>query len=159
MDLNYQLGSHEDGYLLQAWFTSPWTTDQVWEKVATSPGIKSWFDELSYDDAYETLIFYMPEHDFKEEMKVLTYQAPQTVAFEWAGAVVTFEVSPSQEGSLLRFQEVMPLTFDNPVNDLSGWMIHMTRLLHELNGQEVPSIHSLKDSIQAMIQADLDQLS
>lgn len=158
MELKYLLNKHEDHYLLQVAFETQADQQTLWQTIATSQGVKQWFLELSYDQDYKTLIFSMPELDFREEMAILAYQPESKVSFDWAGAQVDFAFSSADQGGRLVFAETMPFDFPNPENDMAGWLVHLTRLQAYFNGQDQPTIDAIKGPVEAALRVRLAEL-
>jgi len=126
------------GYLVKA------DLAESWDLIASNAGFAKWFPQLRIEG--DKLIFEM--EDFREEMDLLTYQENQVIAYDWDGAKVSFQFENRNQGSYIRFEEVIPKDFgnefSNAAKDMTGWLVQNEFLSERLNGQDVPDRAALR---------------
>lgn len=120
--------------------------ETIFQYLATTEGISQWFPQLSFkqEDNQLYLLFDMGDGTF-EKMKVYELKKDEKIVFEWAGGDVAFQLSDTDEGTLLKLKETLPLSFGTVSQDFTGWYFHMGNIkrisetgeIEEMNKQEL----------------------
>ena len=130
--------SLEKDYHLSIAYTVKADLAESWDLIASNAGFAKWFPQLRIEG--DKLIFEMD--DFREEMEFLAYQENQVIAYDWDGAKVSFQFENRDQGSYIRFEELIPKDFgnefSNAAKDMTGWLVQNEFLSALLNGQEEP---------------------
>ena len=134
----------EKDYHLSIAYTVKADLAESWDLIASNAGFAKWFPQLRIEE--DKLIFEM--EDFREEMELLVYQENQVIAYDWDGAKVSFHFENRDQGSYIRFEELIPKDFGNEfskaANDMTGWLVQNEFLSERLNGQEEPDRAALR---------------
>lgn len=142
--MKVQLISLEKDYHLSIGYQVKADLAESWDLIASNAGFAKWFPQLRIEG--DKLIFEM-EH-FREEMDLLAYQENQVIAYDWDGAKVSFQFENRDQGSYIRFEEVIPKDFgnefSNAAKDMTGWLVQNEFLSERLNGQEEPDRAALR---------------
>ena len=142
--MKVQLISLEKDYHLSIAYAVKADLAESWDLIASNAGFAKWFPQLRIEG--DKLIFEM-EH-FREEMDLLAYQENQVIAYDWDGAKVSFQFENRDQGSYIRFEEVIPKDFgnefSNAAKDMTGWLVQNEFLSERLNGQEEPDRAALR---------------
>ena len=129
--------SLEKDYHLSIAYTVKADLAESWQLIASDAGFAKWFPQLRIEG--DKLIFEM--EDFREEMELLVYQENQVIAYDWDGAKVSFHFENRDQGSYIRFEELIPKDFgnefSNAAKDMTGWLVQNEFLSALLNGQDV----------------------
>ena len=136
--------SLEKDYHLSIAYTVKADLAESWDLIASNAGFAKWFPQLRIEG--DKLIFEM--EDFREEMEILAYQENQVIAYDWDGARVSFQFENRDQGSYIRFEELIPKNFgnefSNAAKDMTGWLVQNEFLSALLNGQEEPDRAALR---------------
>ena len=136
--MKVQLISLEKDYHLSIAYAVKADLAESWDLIASNAGFAKWFPQLRIEG--DKLIFEM--EDFREEMDLLTYQEKQVIAYDWDGAKVSFHFEERDQGTDIRFEELIPKDFGNEFSnaqkDMTGWLVQNEFLSALLNGQEEP---------------------
>ena len=83
--------------------------------------------------------------DFHEIMPIILKKEMEIIKFEWSNAVVKFEIRNEGNKSRVSFKEIIPMEFkgNDPLNDMVGWTIYMTRLEKIFNNEKAEEVESL----------------
>ena len=142
--MKVQLNSLEKDYHLSIAYPVKADLAESWDLIASNAGFAKWFPQLRIEG--DKLIFEMD--DFREEMELLAYQENQVIAYDWDGAKVSFQFENRNQGSYIRFEEVIPKDFgnefSNAAKDMTGWLVQNEFLSERLNGQDVPDRAALR---------------
>ena len=142
--MKVQLNSLEKDYHLSTGYQVKADLAESWDLIASNAGFAKWFPQLRIEE--DKLIFEMD--DFREEMELLAYQENQVIAYDWDGAKVSFQFENRDQGSYIRFEEVIPKDFgnefSNAAKDMTGWLVQNEFLSERLNGQEEPDRAALR---------------
>lgn len=142
--MKVQLISLEKDYHLSIAYPVKADLAESWDLIASNAGFAKWFPQLRIEG--DKLIFEMD--DFREEMEFLAYQENQVIAYDWDGAKVSFQFENRDQGSYIRFEEVIPKDFgnefSNAAKDMTGWLVQNEFLSERLNGQEEPDRAALR---------------
>ena len=142
--MKVQLISLEKDYHLSIAYAVKADLAESWDLIASNAGFAKWFHQLRIEG--DKLIFEM-EH-FREEMEILAYQENQVIAYDWDGARVSFQFENRDQGSYIRFEELIPKNFgnefSNAAKDMTGWLVQNEFLSALLNGQDVPDRAALR---------------
>ena len=134
----------EKDYHLSIAYTVKADLAESWDLIASNAGFAKWFPQLRIEE--DKLIFEM--EDFREEMELLVYQENQVIAYDWDGAKVSFHFENRDQGSYIRFEELIPKDFgnefSNAAKDMTGWLVQNEFLSALLNGQEEPDRAALR---------------
>ena len=134
----------EKDYHLSIAYTVKADLAESWDLIASNAGFAKWFPQLRIEG--DKLIFEM--EDFREEMDLLTYQEKQVIAYDWDGAKVSFHFEERDQGTDIRFEELIPKDFGNEFSnaqkDMTGWLVQNDFLSELLNGQEEPDRAALR---------------
>ena len=134
----------EKDYHLSIAYTVKADLAESWDLIASNAGFAKWFPQLRIEG--DKLIFEM--EDFREEMELLVYQENQVIAYDWDGAKVSFHFENRDQGSYIRFEELIPKDFgnefSNAAKDMTGWLVQNEFLSALLNGQEEPDRAALR---------------
>jgi uncharacterized protein YndB with AHSA1/START domain len=93
--------------------------EKVFEYLATTEGISSWFPELSFQGDQEVL-FDRGDGTY-ERMNVLSREENHTISYEWGTGKVTFQLVEHDGKTKLTFTEVLPFSFGAVSQDFAGW--------------------------------------
>ena len=142
--MKVQLISLEKDYHLSIAYAVKADLAESWDLIASNAGFAKWFPQLRIEG--DKLIFEM--EDFREEMENLAYQENQVIAYDWDGARVSFQFENRDQGSYIRFEELIPKNFgnefSNAAKDMTGWLVQNEFLSALLNGQEEPDRAALR---------------
>ena len=142
--MKVQLISLEKDYHLSIGYQVKADLAESWDLIASNAGFAKWFPQLRIEG--DKLIFEM--EDFREEMDLLAYQENQVIAYDWNGARVSFQFENRDQGSYIRFEELIPKDFgnefSNAAKDMTGWLVQNEFLSALLNGQEEPDRAALR---------------
>ena len=142
--MNVQLISLEKDYHLSIGYQIKADLAESWYLIASNAGFAKWFPQLRIEE--DKLIFEM--EDFREEMELLVYQENQVIAYDWDGAKVSFHFVERDQGTDIRFEELIPKDFgnefSNAAKDMTGWLVQNEFLSALLNGQEEPDRAALR---------------
>ena len=142
--MKVQLISLEKDYHLSIGYQVKADLAESWDLIASNAGFTKWFPQLWIEG--DKLIFEMD--DFREEMEFLAYQENQVIAYDWDGAKVSFHFENRDQGSYIRFEELIPKDFgnefSNAAKDMTGWLVQNEFLSERLNGQEEPDRAALR---------------
>ena len=142
--MKVQLNSLEKDYHLSIGYLVKADLAESWDLIASNAGFAKWFPQLRIEG--DKLIFEM--EDFREEMDLLAYQENQVIAYDWDGAKVSFHFENRDQGSYIRFEELIPKDFgnefSNAAKDMTGWLVQNEFLSALLNGQEEPDRAALR---------------
>ena len=142
--MKVQLNSLEKDYHLSIAYAVKADLAESWDLIASNAGFAKWFPQLRIEG--DKLIFEM--EDFREEMEILAYQENQVIAYDWDGARVSFQFENRDQGSYIRFEELIPKNFgnefSNAAKDMTGWLVQNEFLSALLNGQEEPDRAALR---------------
>lgn len=142
--MKVQLNSLEKDYHLSIAYPVKADLAESWDLIASNAGFAKWFPQLRIEG--DKLIFEMD--DFREEMELLAYRENQVIAYDWDGAKVSFQFENRNQGSYIRFEEVIPKDFgnefSNAAKDMTGWLVQNEFLSERLNGQDVPDRAALR---------------
>ena len=135
--MKVQLISLEKDYHLSIGYQVKADLAESWDLIASNAGFTKWFPQLWIEG--DKLIFEMD--DFREEMEFLAYQENQVITYDWDGARVSFQFENRDQGSYIRFEELIPKNFgnefSNAAKDMTGWLVQNEFLSALLNGQDV----------------------
>ena len=149
--MNVQLISLEKDYHLSIAYAVKADLAESWDLIASNAGFAKWFPQLRIEE--DKLIFEM--EDFREEMELLVYQENQVIAYDWDGAKVSFHFEERDQGTDIRFEELIPKDFGNEFStaqkDLAGWLVQNECLTAILNQQKLPDIDQARKKWQAFV--------
>lgn len=100
--------------------------ETVFNLLATSEGISSWFPQLSLDDDKDAsaVLFDMGDGTF-EKMALLDFTTNEAIAFEWSAGKVDFKLEDTDNGTSLTLTETLPIDFTALPQDFTGWYVQM----------------------------------
>lgn len=153
--MKVQLISLEKDYHLSIAYPVKADLAESWDLIASNAGFAKWFPQLRIEG--DKLIFEMEE--FREEMDLLAYQENQVIAYDWDGARVSFQFENRDQGSYIRFEELIPKDFgnefSNAAKDMTGWLVQNEFLSALLNGQEEPGRAALRAKWSTFVEEHL----
>ena len=153
--MKVQLNSLEKDYHLSIAYPVKADLAESWDLIASNAGFAKWFPQLRIEG--DKLIFEMD--DFREEMELLAYQENQVIAYDWDGARVSFQFENRDQGSYIRFEELIPKDFgnefSNAAKDMTGWLVQNEFLSALLNGQEEPGRAALRAKWSTFVEEHL----
>ncbi|HEM5491152.1 TPA: SRPBCC domain-containing protein [Streptococcus suis] len=131
--------------------------EEVWNLLATDSGFARWFPQLRVEGA--KLVFEM--EDFRETMDLLTYQPQEKIAYTWDTAKVSFSLSQQEQGTLIVFEEEIPVDFGNDYadaqKDMTGWLVQNECIQLLLQEQDLPDHLPLQEKWAAFLEEELKQ--
>ena len=149
--MKVQLISLEKDYHLSIAYAVKADLAESWDLIASNAGFAKWFPQLRIEG--DKLIFEM--EDFREEMDLLAFQEEQVIAYDWDGAKVSFHFEERDQGTDIRFEELIPKDFGNEFSnaqkDLAGWLVQNECLTAILNQQKLPDIDQARKKWQAFV--------
>lgn len=111
--MNFSIQKVENHYFLEMNYTVSQTPDAVWQWLATTEGFKKWFPQLQIEvtepDTLPLLVFVM--ENFRQEMKLLSYEAPHNIKYQWGQATVSFSIQAMHLETLVTFREEIPMDY------------------------------------------------
>ncbi|WP_341300810.1 SRPBCC family protein [Lysinibacillus sp. FSL H8-0500] len=117
----------------------PHPVDTVWAAVTKNENLQKWMGNLEIIELGKNrkIHFNMNDGtDAYEEIAITDYAEQEILEFDWAADTVRFELSSTENGSLLLLVETMrELTAHTP-KDLAGWHVCLDLLADLLNGIE-----------------------
>ncbi|HFR3976100.1 TPA: SRPBCC domain-containing protein [Streptococcus suis] len=129
--------------------------EQVWNLLATNSGFARWFPQLRV--VGDKLVFEM--EDFRETMDLLTYQLQEKIAYTWDTAKISFSLSQQEQGTLIVFEEEIPVDFGNEYadaqKDIAGWLVQNECIQLLLQGQDLPDHLPLQEKWSAILEEEL----
>lgn len=129
--------------------------EQVWNLLATDSGFACWFPQLRVEG--DKLVFEM--EDFRETMDLLTYQLQEKIAYTWDTAKISFSLSQQEQGTLIVFEEEIPVDFGNEYadaqKDMAGWLVQNESIQLLLQGQDLPDHLPLQEKWAAFLEEEL----
>ncbi|HEM2808810.1 TPA: SRPBCC domain-containing protein [Streptococcus suis] len=129
--------------------------EEVWNLLATDSGFARWFPQLRVEG--DKLIFEM--EDFRETMDLLAYQPQEKIAYTWDTARVSFSMSQVEQGTLIVFEEEIPVDFGNDYadaqKDMTGWLVQNECIQLLLQGQDLPDHLPLQEKWAAFLEEEL----
>lgn len=129
--------------------------EQVWNLLATNSGFARWFPQLRV--VGDKLVFEM--EDFRETMDLLTYQPQEKIAYTWDTAKISFSLSQQEQGTLIVFEEEIPVDFGNEYadaqKDMAGWLVQNESIQLLLQGQDLPDHLPLQEKWAAFLEEEL----
>ncbi|MDG4505378.1 ATPase [Streptococcus suis] len=142
-------------YLLNICYSVPANLAEAWDLLATDSGFARWFPQLRVEG--DKLIFEM--EDFRETMDLLAYQPQEKIAYTWDTAKVSFGLSQQEQGTLIVFEEEIPVDFGNEFadaeKDMTGWLVQNECIKNLLAGQDLPARQPLKEKWLAFLEKEL----
>ena len=88
-------------------------------------------------------------------MEILAYQENQVIAYDWDGAKVSFHFEERDQGTDIRFEELIPKDFGNEFSnaqkDMTGWLVQNECLTAILNQQKLPDIDQAREKWQDFV--------
>ncbi|HFI2473404.1 TPA: ATPase [Streptococcus suis] len=142
-------------YLLNIYYTVPANLVEAWDLLATDSGFARWFPQLRVEG--DKLVFEM--EDFCETMDLLAYQPQEKIAYTWDTAKVSFSLSHQEQGTLIVFEEEIPVNFGNEYadaqKDMTGWLVQNDCIQLLLQGQELPDHLPLQEKWAAVLEEEL----
>ncbi|NQN50558.1 ATPase [Streptococcus suis] len=131
--------------------------EEVWNLLATDSGFARWFPQLRVEG--DKLIFEM--EDFRETMDLLAYQPQERIAYTWDRAKVSFSLSQQEQGTLIVFEEEIPVDFGNDYadaqKDMTGWLVQNECIQLLLQEQDLPDHLPLQEKWAAFLEEELKQ--
>lgn len=129
--------------------------EEVWNLLATDIGFARWFPQLRVEG--DKLVFEM--EDFRETMDLLAYQPQEKIAYTWDTAKVSFSLSQQEQGTLIVFEEEIPVDFGNDYadaqKDMTGWLVQNECIQLLLQGQDLPDHLPLQEKWAAFLEEEL----
>lgn len=129
--------------------------EQVWNLLATDSGFARWFPQLRVEG--DKLIFEM--EDFRETMALLAYQPREKIAYTWDTAKISFSLSQQEQGTLIIFEEEIPVDFGNEYadaqKDMTGWLVQNECIQLLLQGLDLPDHLPLQEKWAAFLEEEL----
>lgn len=129
--------------------------EEVWNLLATDSGFARWFPQLRVEG--DKLVFEM--EDFRETMDLLAYQPQEKIAYTWDTAKVSFSLSQQEQGTLIVFEEEIPVDFGNDYadaqKDMTGWLVQNECIQLLLQGQDLPDHLPLQEKWAAFLEDEL----
>ncbi|MCK3941360.1 ATPase [Streptococcus suis] len=142
-------------YLLNICYTVPANLMEVWDLLATDTGFARWFPQLRVEG--DKLVFEM--EDFRETMDLLAYQPQEKIAYTWDTATVSFSLSQQEQGTLIVFEEEIPVDFGDDYadakKDMTGWLVQNECIKNLLEGQDLPAGQPLQEKWLAFLEKEL----
>lgn len=117
----------------------PHSVDAVWKVITTNENLQKWMSNLEIIDLRQNgkMHFNMNDGtDTYEEIAITNYAEQQVLEFEWGQDRVRFELSSTDNGSLLLLIETLQDLTEHTPKDLAGWHICLDLLTDLLNGVE-----------------------
>src|SRR5262249_3944177 len=104
----------------------------VWRAI-TDPGeLAAWFPSaVTYEQrlgAPMTFDFQRNGHDFVLDGEVLAWEPPHVFACTWGEDALRFELTPTDDGTLLVFTHEFAHQAGKPARDGAGWTVCLERL-------------------------------
>lgn len=130
---------HSDCHVVTYKRPLPHSIDTVWKAITTNENLQKWMSNLEIIELRQhgKIHFNMNDGtDTYEEIAITDYAKKQVLEFEWGQDRVRFELSPTDNGSLLRLIETLQELTDHTPKDLAGWHICLDLLSDLLNGVE-----------------------
>lgn len=142
-------------YLLNICYSVPANLAEAWDLLATDSGFARWFPQLRVEG--DKLVFEMA--DFRETMDLLAYQPQEKIAYTWDTAKVSFGLSQQEKGTLIVFEEEIPVDFGNEFadakKDMTGWLVQNECIKNLLAGQDLPAGQPLQEKWLAFLEKEL----
>lgn len=157
--MKINIASKDQFYNLSIQYEVDENVDEVWQLIATNSGFAKWFPELKIEDQADQKVLVFEMADFREEMTVRSYSPQRQIAYDWAGATITFTIEEIARGSQLVFEERIPKHFGNefstPSKDMAGWLVQNECLFHLLNGEKLPEVKKLQQKWESYVQSHI----
>lgn len=140
MDINIR--EENSKYIMNISYDVESDRQTVFELIATDSGFKTWFPELKIEEinGEKWLVFEM--EDFREEMRILSYNKNENISYEWDSAIVKFNLSQSNNCTKVHFEEIIPKDFGNEFSnaekDMTGWLVQNNCIMELLNNNILP---------------------
>lgn len=142
-------------YLLSICYSVPANLAEAWDLLATDSGFARWFPQLRVEG--DKLLFEM--EDFRETMDLLAYQPQEKIAYTWDTAKVSFSLSQQEQGTLIVFEEEIPVDFGNDYadakKDMTGWLVQNECIKNLLEGHDLPAGQPLQEKWLAFLEKEL----
>ncbi len=121
--MRIQVIKYELIYKLEISYKVSSKLEEVWNLLATDSGFARWFLQLRVEG--DKLVFEM--EDFRETMDLLAYLPQERIAYTWDTATISFSLSQQEQGTLIIFEEEIPVDFGNDYadaqKDMTGWLV------------------------------------
>ncbi|WP_155593331.1 SRPBCC family protein [Lysinibacillus cavernae] len=117
----------------------PYSVDAVWAVITKNENLQKWMSNLEIIDLRKNgkMHFNMNDGtDAYEEIAITDYAEKQVLAFDWGTDTVRFELSSTEDGSLLLLVETLQELTDHTPKDIAGWHICLDLLADLLSGVE-----------------------
>lgn len=142
-------------YLLSICYSVPANLAEAWDLLATDTGFARWFPQLRVEG--DKLVFEI--ENFCETMDLLAYQPQEKIAYTWDTATVSFRLSQQEQGTLIVFEEEIPVDFGNEFadakKDMTGWLVQNECIKNLLAGQDLPARQPLQEKWLAFLEKEL----
>ncbi|HEM6309528.1 TPA: SRPBCC domain-containing protein [Streptococcus suis] len=154
--MRIQVIKNELNYKLEISYKVSSNLEEVWNLLATDSGFARWFPQLRVEGG-DNLVFEM--EDFRETMDLLAYQPQEKIAYTWDTAKVSFSLSQQEQGTLIVFEEEIPVDFGNEYadaqKDMAGWLVQNECIQLLLQGQDLPDHLPLQEKWAAFLEEEL----
>lgn len=117
----------------------PHSVNAVWEVITTNEKLQKWMSNLEIIDLRKNgkMRFNMNDGtNTYEEIAITDYIEKKVLEFDWGTDSVRFELSSTDNGSLLLFAETLHELTQHTSRDLAGWHICLDLLTDLLDGIE-----------------------
>lgn len=117
----------------------PHSIDVVWAAITSNDKLKQWMSNLEIIDLRKNgkMHFNMNDGtDAYETIVITDYAENETLEFDWGTDTVRFELSSTDEGTLLLLVETLQDLTEHTPKDLAGWHICLDLLVDLLDGKE-----------------------
>ena len=124
-----------------ATFKRPLThsVDAVWAVLTNNESLQKWMSNLEIIDLRKNGKIHFNMNDGTgtfEEITITDYAEKEVLEFDWGTDTVRFELSSTDDGSLLVVVETLQELTEHTPKDLAGWHICLNMLTDLLNSVE-----------------------
>ncbi|MFJ8100732.1 SRPBCC family protein [Lysinibacillus sp. NPDC096212] len=113
------------------------SADAVWAVLTENEKLQKWMNNLEIIDLRKNgkIHFNMnDETNAYKEIAITDYAEKEVLEFDWGKDTVRFELSPTDNGSILVLLETIGGLTDHTPKDLAGWHICLNLFSDLLNG-------------------------
>lgn len=127
----------QNHYIFKFSRSLPYPTETVWAALTENDKLQKWMSNLEVINLQKNgkILFNMNDGtDVFLEIRITDYAAKEVLEFDWGNDKVRFELSPTDNGSVLLLAESIEELTDHTPKDLAGWHICLDLLSDLLNG-------------------------
>ncbi|WGT40295.1 SRPBCC family protein [Lysinibacillus sp. 1 U-2021] len=113
------------------------SVDAVWAVLTNNESLQKWMSNLEIIDLRKNGKIHFNMNDGTgtfEEITITDYAEKEVLEFDWGTDTVRFELSSTDDGSLLVVVETLQELTEHTPKDLAGWHICLNQLTDFLSG-------------------------